>query len=86
MQHSMLLFVAVILCNSHIIAASASVAYLEQPQQHDSTTLVQALSNSSVSQIVLLTNYTVLLNNGSTELDGLKDMPLHINRCEHAAA
>jgi hypothetical protein len=86
MQHAVLLLMSAISCYSYIMAASAAVAYLAQPQQANSTTFVQALTDSSVSQIVLLTNYSVLLNNGSTELDGFKDRPLPVNRCDHAAA
>lgn len=48
---------------------------MAQPQQPNSTTLVQALSDSSVSQILLLTNYSV-----NDELDQFKDRPLQINR------
>jgi hypothetical protein len=76
MQHAVLLLVSAILCHSCITATSAAVAYLAQPQQANSTTFVQALTDSSVSQIVLLTNNSVFLNNGSTELDGFKDRPL----------
>jgi hypothetical protein len=80
MQHAVLLLLFAITCYSQIQAASAAVAYLAQPQQDNGTTFVQAVTDSSVSQIVLLTNYSVLLDNGTTELDGFKDRPLPINR------
>jgi hypothetical protein len=57
------------------VAAADGIAYLAQPQQHNSTTLVQALSDSSVSRIILLTNYSV-----NEELEDFKDKPLQINR------
>lgn len=69
------LLVAAIIFYAFISTASAGTAYVAQPQQPNSTTLVQALSDSSVSQILLLTNYSV-----NDELDQFKDRPLQINR------
>ncbi|WIA34792.1 hypothetical protein OEZ86_013095 [Tetradesmus obliquus] len=69
------LLVAAIIFYAFNSTASAGTAYVAQPQQPNSTTLVQALSDSSVSQILLLTNYSV-----NDELDQFKDRPLQINR------
>lgn len=55
-------------------AAEASTAYIAQ-QQGNSTTLLQALLQTNVSQIVLLTNYTI-----GAEFEGLA-APIFVNRC-----
>lgn len=60
---------------SHVVADQPITAYIAQPQQGNSITLLQALSHPNVSQIVLRTNYTV-----GTEFDYL-DSPVFVNRC-----
>jgi hypothetical protein len=75
MQHAVVLLFAAIICHTMMPPATAEIAYLAQPQQPNSTTLVQALLDSSVSRILLLTNYSI-----NDELDQFKDKPLHIDR------
>lgn len=74
-QHAVLLLVAGISCCTYNLAASAAAVYPAQPQRLSSSTFVQPLSDSSVPQIVLITNYKV-----ANEMDVLKGRPLQINR------